>query len=151
MHLHLFILFFEFCAAYDFDLFDATGGLACVPVFLGEFGSVGLNIGACNPVLSSVRGLVAGVGGVELRLEAVNLGYDRMPWQTEEFEHCGQRFLLIWKSSCLRWRTHVGRCGEMVRMVGGGPSQGNMFQNVLKTCFDFVLDVVFNRVNLCVK
>ena len=28
-----------------------------------------------------------------LRLEAVNLGYDRMSWQTEEFEHCGQRFL----------------------------------------------------------
>ena len=28
-----------------------------------------------------------------LRLAAVNLGYDRMSWQTEEFEQCGQRFL----------------------------------------------------------
>ena len=28
-----------------------------------------------------------------LRLAAVNLGYDRMSWQTEEFEQRGQRFL----------------------------------------------------------
>ena len=28
-----------------------------------------------------------------LRLAAVNLGYDRMSWQTEEFAQCGQRFL----------------------------------------------------------
>lgn len=72
LHLHLFILFFEFCAAYDFDLFDATGGLAGVPVFLGEFGKVGVNIGAGDPVLRGIGWLVAGVGGVEFRLEAVN-------------------------------------------------------------------------------
>ena len=70
-----------------------------------------------------------------LKLAAVDLGYDRLAWQTETFEHSGQRFL-DWEEVELYRDTDAGSVCSDSELISGHDEINGKFPNTFHMTMD---------------